>query len=291
MNDPLKEDLCQVLGLDTIVDLAPGAYKFMYQEFITTIKISEGTLMQISVYGSPVTPVPGETATIIEKLSEKFENHYISYTNNALHVSTSADIRPLHIKEILDEIHIYYTLYEFKFSLIPEQTYIPKEHYLLGAIGAIIGVLPGMLLWLLPFGSLTSARLSILLGLLLSFGGFRCYLLFARDLPQYGWSVKNAFKNTSVLFGCGMTLPGLIISGTCILIALLIVIQLDYVLCIMQLRDCSFQSARLFLHAMLRLNGEFQLSYWKHFAYCFLDGIAAGFFTFTATINRMPRRM
>lgn len=291
MEDPFKKELCNILMLDTIVDIAPRTYKFMYRDFITTIKFSEETLIQISVYGSPVTPNPGETADIIEKLNERFENHCITYTNNALHVSTAIDTSPAHIKEILDEINIYYMLYEYKFSLIPTPAYAQKEHYLLGVIGALIGVLPGMLLWLLPFDDITSIRFSLIMALFLSFGGFRGYLLFARDLPQYGWSIKNALKNTSFLFGCGMTIPGLIISGTCILIALGTAIYLDYLICIMYLRDYSFISARLLFKAMMTLDSNFQLTYWKHFVYCFLVGIAGSFFSFTSTINRAPRRM
>lgn len=291
MEDPLKKELCSILNLDTIVDMAPGAYKFMYRDFITTIKLSEEKLIQISVYGSPITPIAGETASIIQKLNEKFENHYITYTDNAMHVSTATDASPAHIKEILDEINIYYTLYEYKFSLIPEPTYAQREHYLLGAIGALIGVLPGMLLWLLPFDDITSARFALIMSLFLSFGGFRGYLLFARDLPQYGWSIKNALKNTSVLFGCGMTIPGLIISGVCILIALGTAIHLDYLICIMHLRDYSFTSTRLLFKTMITLDGNFQLIYWKHFAYCYLVGILGSLSSFFTTINRMPRRM
>lgn len=291
MEDPFKKELCNILMLDTIVDIAPRTYKFMYRDFITTIKFSEETLIQISVYGSPVTPNPGETADIIEKLNERFENHYITYTDNALHVSTATDTSPAHIKEILDEINIYYTLYEYKFSLIPTPAYAQKEHHFLGVIGALIGVLPGVLLWLLPFDDIISARLALIMALFLSFGGFRGYLLFARDLPQYGWSIKNTFKNTSFLFGCGMTIPGLIISGVCILIALGTAIHLDYLICIMHLRDYSFTSARLLFKTMMTLNDNFQLIYWKHFAYCLLTGIAGSFFSFSTIINRMPRRM
>lgn len=290
MEDPLKKELCSVLRLDTIVDLAPGSYKFMYREFITTLIISEAALMQLSVYGSPVTPIPRETADVIEKLNEKFENHYITYTNNAMHVSTTTDISPAHIKEILDEINIYYTLYDYKFCLIPEAGYVQKEHYLLGAVGALIGVLPGMLIWLLPFDDILQIRLAFFIGLLLAFGGFRCYLLFARDLPQYGWSIKNALKNTSVLFGCGMTIPGLIISGTCILIALFVVIHLDYIIYIMQLRDYSFKSAVLLIYAIMRLDSDFQITYWKSFAFSYLYGLLGGIAAFFTTINRMPRR-
>lgn len=291
MEDPLKKELCSILNLDTIVDMAPGAYKFMYRDFITTIKLSDEKLIQISVYGSPITPIERETAGIIQKLNEKFENHYITYTDNAMHVSTATDASPAHIKEILDEINIYYTLYEYKFSLIPEPTYVQKEYYLFGAIGALIGVLPGMLLWLLPFDDITSARFALTMSLFLSFGGFRGYLLFARDLPQYGWSISNALKNTSFLFGCGMTIPGLIISGVCILIALFVAIRLDYIFYIMQLQDCSFTSARLLLYSMMQINSEFYLKYWKHLVWCYLYAIIAGIFILGSTINRMPRRM
>lgn len=291
MEDPFKKELCNILMLDTIVDIAPRTYKFMYRDFITTIKFSEETLIQISVYGSPITPIARETISIIQKLNEKFENHYITYTDNAMHVSTTTDISPAHIKEILDEINIYYTLYDYCFCLIPEPKYVSKEHYLLGAIGALIGVLPGILLWIWPLFGITSERVALTEGLLLSFGGFRFYLLFARDLPQYGWSIINALKNTSFLFGCGMTTRGLIISGTCILIAFFVAIRLDYIFYFMQLRDYSFTNARFLFYSMMQVNSEFYLKYWSHLVYCYLYAIVAGICILGLTINRMPRRM
>lgn len=94
MDKEWKEDLSGLLKLDTMVELTPYSYKFMYRDFITTIKIMEEKSIQIAVYGSPLTPKAAKTQNVIEQLNAKFKNHSFTYSDNGMHVSTAVDISP-----------------------------------------------------------------------------------------------------------------------------------------------------------------------------------------------------
>lgn len=130
----------------------------------------------------------------------------------------------------------------------------PKENVFLGIIGAIIGAIPGVLLWIL-IGQL--GRVAVICGVAIAIGA----------LYGYAFLGKNISKT------------GLIVCGIVVLVATFVGIQFDYYLTFMRVYELTLPEAMYVMQYALAEDASFRGSYIVNLVLgylCSIVGSAAG---------------